>query len=82
MGNNTSRNTPSNLKLESQKIVEFKGRSKDWQKWKTRTKCTFDSSVIDCDIGRDCVSLSEAVQKKRKMEIRHGMRFWSGTMET
>eukprot|EP00957_Ditylum_brightwellii_P066474 5046733-Ditylum_brightwellii.AAC.1 len=44
MGNNTSRNTPSNLKLEPQKIVEFTGRSKDWQKWKTRTQCAFDGS--------------------------------------
>eukprot|EP00957_Ditylum_brightwellii_P151688 11551599-Ditylum_brightwellii.AAC.1 len=44
MGNNTSRNTPSNLKLESQKIMELTGRSEDWQKWKTRTQCALDGS--------------------------------------
>eukprot|EP00957_Ditylum_brightwellii_P079446 6041643-Ditylum_brightwellii.AAC.1 len=25
-------------------MVEFTGRSKDWQKWKTRTRCAFDGS--------------------------------------
>eukprot|EP00957_Ditylum_brightwellii_P088653 6752166-Ditylum_brightwellii.AAC.1 len=44
MGNNTSRNTHSNLKLGSKKIVEFTGRSEDWQKWKTRAQCAFDGS--------------------------------------
>eukprot|EP00957_Ditylum_brightwellii_P204108 15337739-Ditylum_brightwellii.AAC.1 len=29
----------SSLKLALQKIVEFSGRIKDWQKWKIRTSC-------------------------------------------
>eukprot|EP00957_Ditylum_brightwellii_P043477 3296092-Ditylum_brightwellii.AAC.1 len=45
MGNYSSSTTlPSNLKLESQKIIEFTGRSEDWQKWKTRSQCAFDGS--------------------------------------
>lgn len=39
-----SRTSPSNLKLESQKIVEFSGRFEEWQKWKNRTQCAFDGS--------------------------------------
>eukprot|EP00957_Ditylum_brightwellii_P176166 13414037-Ditylum_brightwellii.AAC.1 len=47
MGNVSSRqedSTLSNLKLESQKIVEFTGWFDDWQKWKTQTQCAFDES--------------------------------------
>eukprot|EP00957_Ditylum_brightwellii_P170217 12957756-Ditylum_brightwellii.AAC.1 len=45
MGNYSSRMTlPSNLKLETQKTIEFMGRSEDWQKWKTRMQCAFDGS--------------------------------------
>ena len=34
----------TNLKLESQKIVEFLGGNNEWQKWKTRTMCAFKGS--------------------------------------
>ena len=34
----------TNLKLESQKIVEFLGGNNEWQKWKTRTMCAFEGS--------------------------------------
>eukprot|EP00957_Ditylum_brightwellii_P201219 15324633-Ditylum_brightwellii.AAC.1 len=35
---------PSGLKLESQRIVDFSEKVKDWQKWKNCTQCTFDGS--------------------------------------
>jgi hypothetical protein len=34
----------SNLKLEVQKIKDFAGTHKDWQKWKSRTECAFSGS--------------------------------------
>ena len=35
---------PGNLKLESQKVVEVMGKMDKWQRWKSRTECTFDGS--------------------------------------
>ena len=34
----------TNLKLESQKIVEFLRGNNEWQKWKTRTMCAVKGS--------------------------------------
>eukprot|EP00957_Ditylum_brightwellii_P142145 10829916-Ditylum_brightwellii.AAC.1 len=42
-----SENRTLYLKLESQRIVEFNGNLEEWQKWKNRTKCTFDGSEYE-----------------------------------
>eukprot|EP00957_Ditylum_brightwellii_P080822 6148165-Ditylum_brightwellii.AAC.1 len=34
----------SGLKLESQRIVDFSRKIKDWQKWKNHTQCASDGS--------------------------------------
>ena len=36
--------SPTNLKLEAQKIKEFPGHYEQWPKWKSRTECAFDGS--------------------------------------
>eukprot|EP00957_Ditylum_brightwellii_P171027 13019392-Ditylum_brightwellii.AAC.1 len=60
-----SRSSPSNLKLESQKIVEFSGRFEEWQKWKNRTQCAFNGlgykSILlnrgfaTCNLDMNCI---------------------------
>ena len=42
--NDTTTYVPTNLKLESQRILEFSGRYDEWQKWKNRTQCAFIGS--------------------------------------
>ena len=47
-----------NLKLESQKIVEFSGRMEDWQKWKNRTECALDGSGYEEILTDESYALS------------------------
>jgi hypothetical protein len=58
--------TPSNLKLEAQKIKEFGGDSDDWNKWKSRTECALSGSgyeqvLEDEDFARENPDLNKVV---------------------
>ena len=38
---------PGNLKLKSQKIVEFMGKMDEWQRWNSKTECSLYGSVYE-----------------------------------
>eukprot|EP00957_Ditylum_brightwellii_P100762 7679916-Ditylum_brightwellii.AAC.1 len=61
---------PSGLKLESQRIVDFSGKIKDWQKWKNCTQCAFDRS------GRNSYHLV-----KQHIEDKDGYAAWNSLIE-
>ena len=56
----------SNLNLEAQKIKDFTGGYKEWQKWKSRTECAFSGSgyeriLDDADFATTNVRLNQVV---------------------